>query len=406
MAKLGINTGSTPNDGTGDTLLAAALKINQNFDEIYNVFGDGTNIEPNNWTQSGSGIHTISKVGIGTTNPTSNLTVKGSTSLENLSVSGVSTLSSVVVGGATTQLVVNGDARITGILTIGTSSITIDGLSNALRVGQNATIDSYGNVYFAGIGTFGSGLINMGPVGGAYYYEQFSVNDGLPITIQTRVSTKTTVNRYFGIGSMSSYYLDDIEAPFLSLIPGKIYIFNQEDQSNETYQISFYTDESRNNPYIDGVTIAGVAGSTGSYTELIISENTPSILYYEGGDFIGGQIQVVGASIYSVEGKWSVGAAGTSSFTFTGIGFTQTTNDPVLYLARGKIYEFINNSGNPFEIRISNGGGAYNNGVSNNSASSGTIRFEIPMNAPNTLYYQSTSNAGMGNTISVYPSLI
>ena len=44
MAKLGINTGSIPNDGTGDTLLAAALKINQNFDEIYSTLGDGSNL--------------------------------------------------------------------------------------------------------------------------------------------------------------------------------------------------------------------------------------------------------------------------------------------------------------------------------------------------------------------------
>lgn len=44
MAKQGISTGSTPNDGTGDTLLAATLKINSNFNEVYNVFGDGNNL--------------------------------------------------------------------------------------------------------------------------------------------------------------------------------------------------------------------------------------------------------------------------------------------------------------------------------------------------------------------------
>ena len=32
MAKQGITTGTTPNDGTGDTLLAGAVKINSNFD--------------------------------------------------------------------------------------------------------------------------------------------------------------------------------------------------------------------------------------------------------------------------------------------------------------------------------------------------------------------------------------
>jgi hypothetical protein len=52
------------------------------------------------WVTAGVGIHTLSNVGIGTTNPTSALTVKGNTSLETLSVSGVSTLTSnVSVGG-------------------------------------------------------------------------------------------------------------------------------------------------------------------------------------------------------------------------------------------------------------------------------------------------------------------
>jgi hypothetical protein len=108
------------------------------------------------------------------------------------------------------------------------------------------------------------------------------------------------------------------------------------------------------------------------------------------------------------DGRWTLGANGTSDYTFTGIGFTQTTNDPVLYLARGKVYEFVNNSGgsHPFQIRVSDGGGAYSNGVTNNAAASGVIRFEIPFNAPNTLYYQCTSHSGMGNTISVYPTTI
>ena len=42
----------------------------------------------------------------------------------NINSSGISTLGNTVVGGGTTQLIVTGNARITGILTIGTSSIT------------------------------------------------------------------------------------------------------------------------------------------------------------------------------------------------------------------------------------------------------------------------------------------
>ena len=44
MAKLGIFTGTSPNDTTGDTLSQGAVKINSNFSEIYSAIGDGTNI--------------------------------------------------------------------------------------------------------------------------------------------------------------------------------------------------------------------------------------------------------------------------------------------------------------------------------------------------------------------------
>lgn len=46
MSRLGINTGTSPNDGFGDSLLVGALKINQNFSELYTKLGDGTNLIP------------------------------------------------------------------------------------------------------------------------------------------------------------------------------------------------------------------------------------------------------------------------------------------------------------------------------------------------------------------------
>lgn len=76
MSKLGISTGTSPNDGTGDSLLSGAGKINSNFNEIYTAFGDGSNLTPL-WINTSVGINTLSNVGIGTTNPTSKLTVNG-----------------------------------------------------------------------------------------------------------------------------------------------------------------------------------------------------------------------------------------------------------------------------------------------------------------------------------------
>lgn len=44
MAKQLINTGITANDGTGDNLRAAGFKVNDNFNEIYSILGDGSNL--------------------------------------------------------------------------------------------------------------------------------------------------------------------------------------------------------------------------------------------------------------------------------------------------------------------------------------------------------------------------
>jgi len=74
----------------------------------------------------------------------------GNTSSLGMSV-GVSTFNNVVVGGATTALFVNGDARIIGILTIGTSSLTLDGANNIIKIGNGITLTESGNANYSGI---------------------------------------------------------------------------------------------------------------------------------------------------------------------------------------------------------------------------------------------------------------
>ena len=102
---------------------------------------------------------------------------------------------------------------------------------------------------------------------------------------------------------------------------------------------------------------------------------------------------------------FNVGNSGASNYTFSDAEnhwFTSTTNDPVLYLRRGETYYFVvNASGHPFQIRVSNGGSAYADGVSGNTQAVGTVVFKVPMGAPSTLYYQCTVHSGMGNTINI-----
>jgi hypothetical protein len=104
--------------------------------------------------------------------------------------------------------------------------------------------------------------------------------------------------------------------------------------------------------------------------------------------------------------SFNVANNGSSDYTFgddANHWFPTTENDPVLYLRRGETYNFVVTAGgsHPFEIRVSNGGSAYNTGVTNNGTGSGTIVFKVPMSAPATLYYQCTNHSGMGNTINI-----
>ena len=129
-----------------------------------------------------------------------------------------------------------------------------------------------------------------------------------------------------------------------------------------------------------------------------------------GGLVVGAGKSYTGDSSRVVSGRWILGANGTSDYTFTGVGLTVTENDPDLYLARGNTYEFVNASGgHPFRIQsTANGstGAAYGSGVINNDGGNGsTITFEVPFNAPDTLYYQCTSHTGMGGTMFIYPAL-
>ena len=124
-----------------------------------------------------------------------------------------------------------------------------------------------------------------------------------------------------------------------------------------------------------------------------------------------GEVRIVGlVTCTSAVKTWTLGSSGNSHYTFTGDGFTSATNDPDIYLERGHRYAFLNNAGgtnHPFQIRVSNGGSAYTTGVTyhtehqsgSNSASQGYITFNVPWNAPATLYYQCTAHSGMGGNI-------
>jgi len=80
-------------------------------------------------------------------------------SLTNLQVSGISTLGNVLIGVGGTDLLVKGNARVTGILTVGPGSITFDGINNKIT---GITETQTTNTLVTGIATFSNGPVVIG----------------------------------------------------------------------------------------------------------------------------------------------------------------------------------------------------------------------------------------------------
>jgi len=97
-------------------------------------------------------------------------------------------------------------------------------------------------------------------------------------------------------------------------------------------------------------------------------------------------------------GEWAFTNTGPSqSFAFQGAGLPSPENDPTIYLMRGQSYRFSNNNLEgvlPFQIQSDlstavEGGTAYDIGITNNRASgSQQLIFNVPMSAPDNLFYQ------------------
>ena len=119
------------------------------------------------------------------------------------------------------------------------------------------------------------------------------------------------------------------------------------------------------------------------------------------------KINKAGLDELALDHVFTIGASGSSAYTFQGEGLNGTVNNPTLYLTRGKTYRFENGTGaHPIRIQSTSGasGTAYNTGVTNN-AGSGTVIVEVQHDAPDVLYYQCTSHAAMNGILYITGAL-
>jgi hypothetical protein len=128
-----------------------------------------------------------------------------------------------------------------------------------------------------------------------------------PITIAVTVGTKTAAHPYNGDGSSSAYFLDGVESPAIQLHGADnvtsstqyIYRFDQADSSNSGHPFLFYLDADKTTAFTTGVTTNGTAGSSGAYTQIAVTEDTPSILYYQCGShaYMGNYLTVPASNV-------------------------------------------------------------------------------------------------------------
>lgn len=197
---------------------------------------------------------------------------------------------------------------------------------------------------------------------------------------------------------------------------GDVTLTGTQDLSNK----SLLAPIIQNAKLIGTLTVGAGAGSVGSNGQVLKSTSTGLIWANEnqvtataltigsgltgtgGTEFNGsnGITLSINTNIVNTIPEWTLGAVGNDHYTFTGPGFAGAVNDPILYLVRGQSYKFLNPMGmHPFQIRVSAGGGAYNNGITNNGFTSGTLTWNVRFDAPNILYYQCTAHPDMLGTI-------
>ena len=111
-----------------------------------------------------------------------------------------------------------------------------------------------------------------------HYATDFDVN---VVTFKVVVATKDSSHPYNGTGSSLGYKINGIFSPYLKLIPKNTYRFDQSDSTNSGHPLRFYLDAAKASSYTTGVTTNGTPGSSGAYTQIIVSDSTPPVLHYQ-----------------------------------------------------------------------------------------------------------------------------
>ena len=261
------------------------------------------------------------------------------------------------------QISYEGDVGITGFTTF-TGGVNITG-SLSVTGGSSFGIDIETRHFKAtGISTFQDDIFASGSISG--FDELRAPHSASTKTITVKVISKTAAHRYNGTGSGSGYTLDDVEAPFLTLTPGRTYRFDQSDSSNSGHPIAFYLDAAKSAGYSTGVTNSGIsAGSSGSYVEITVSDDTPTVLHYQctAHGYMGNSVQVNSSVSTKLATARTIGLSGDLSGSATFDGSANATISASIQansvdLGTDTVGDYVASiSGTANEVEVTNGSG-------------------------------------------------
>ena len=148
---------------------------------------------------------------------------------------------------------------------------------------QNALIT---NVLTINGGANVSGVVTTSALKGFDYLQ--APHSESTVNFAVTVATKTTAHRYEGTGSSNGYVIDGVQSPFLTLTPGITYRFTLDSSDMSSHPFRFYLEADKTTEYTTNVT------STATYTEITVTDSTPTVLHYQCSShaYMGNAVQV------------------------------------------------------------------------------------------------------------------
>ena len=293
MSKVGINTGSAPNAGDGSSLLAGANAINDNFNELYALLGDGSTLVSGVATVTGGDIDVTGIV------TASNFSGSGAglTSLPSTQLTGsLPAIDGKSLTGIVTTIVAGTNISVSGN---GTGSVTVSASGGGASGNTVVIKDDGSTVGAAGTINFGTGVAVSGLSAGIVTVTASGGSGGVWSSNAAGINTSAKV----GIGTTTADSFYELEVQGNANITG------------------FLTATT-----LRGAVIGDVTGNASSATQLQTARNIGGVSFngtaaisLPGVNIAGNQNTSGTASNLSGTPNITVGTVASSDITSTGV---------------------------------------------------------------------------------------